>query len=930
MVLCCMALSIFPVYARQIDDSTDCLLSVRVLNGKTGEPVDFAVVVLIAQAGERVFTESTGLDGVCHFKRLTSGSYKLQVVFLGYKPYVHTIVVEGDSSYTIRLDPQAVDLDEVVVTALESQGMTSSSKIDRQAMEHRQPSSFSDLVSLLPGERTTKPMMGAANLIRLREAGGGINASGNSTDYDISSLGTSFLMDGVPISTKANLSYLAGNSDYDIADRNTTGRGLDMRTISTDDIEKVEVVRGIPSVEYGDLTSGLIKIDRRKGGNQLNARFKADAYGKLAYVGKGFEWKERHLTLNTGIDFLDSRVDPRNTLENYKRFNASVRLSKEWHYGSGKLSYGTNLDYGGSFDNMKIDPEINYHKEDSYKSSYNRYALANNLTWESSRHRFFRSVELNTSISLQSDKIDRTRYVSLSGTQATPPLSDQEGVHDGSWLPAQYVATGGVESLPFYAYTKLVARFGVEGNRAKHDWMVGSDWQMNKNYGRGQIYDPLLPISPGLTTRPRPYYDIPAGHDFALFFEDRSTVTVGRNRFEVQAGLRASTLLNISEKYDLRGKFFFDPRVNLRWSFPQVMVAGRPLKFEIGGGVGWHTMTPSLSYLYPDPIYYDWLQLNYYHPNPEYRRLNLKTYVVDPTNYQLQAARNFKWEIRGDITFGENRLSVTYFREDMHNGYRSALQYQVMNYRAYDASGIDQSTLTAPPSLENLPYQEITAFGTYGTTANGTRLFKEGIEYQFVSKRIPALRTRITIDGAWFRTLYSDSEPYWYRKTVTINGQYLPYLGHYNDPNGYWRRSFNTRFMFDTYLPKLKLGFSASIECMWLYRQRSLRQYGIPYEYVGLDGVIRPFDEETAREDPYLQHLIITYSETNYKEMVREPLNIGMNLKVTKKLYKDRIQLALFVDQLFSYWREYKGANGVTVRQTGNTPYFGMEINFNL
>lgn len=78
----------------------------------------------------------------------------------------------------------------------------------------------------------------------------------------------------------------------------------------------------------------------------------------------------------------------------------------------------------------------------------------------------FRSVELNTSISLQSDKIDRTRYVSLSGTQATPPLSDQEGVHDGSWLPAQYVATGGVESLPFYAYTKLVARFGVEGNRA--------------------------------------------------------------------------------------------------------------------------------------------------------------------------------------------------------------------------------------------------------------------------------------------------------------------------------------------------------------------------------------------------------------------------------------------------------------------------------
>ncbi len=285
MALCCMVLWGGPLHAQQIGKSADCLLSVQVLDQKTGKPVDFAVVVLISQAGERVVTESTGLDGRCHFKHLVPGSFRLQVTFLGYKPYVHTIVIESDSSYTIRLDPQAIDLEEVVVTALESQGMTSSSKIDRQAMEHLQPSSFSDLVSLLPGERTTKPMMGAANLIRLREAGGGINASGNSTDYDISSLGTSFLMDGVPISTKANLSYLAGNSDYDITNRNTTGRGLDMRTISTDDIEKVEVVRGIPSVEYGDLTSGLIKIDRRKGGNQLNARFKADAYGKLAYVG---------------------------------------------------------------------------------------------------------------------------------------------------------------------------------------------------------------------------------------------------------------------------------------------------------------------------------------------------------------------------------------------------------------------------------------------------------------------------------------------------------------------------------------------------------------------------------------------------------------------------------------------------------------------
>lgn len=30
--------------------------------------------------------------------------------------------------------------------------------------------------------------------------------------------------------------------------------GVDMRMISTDDIESVEIIRGIPSVEYSNLT----------------------------------------------------------------------------------------------------------------------------------------------------------------------------------------------------------------------------------------------------------------------------------------------------------------------------------------------------------------------------------------------------------------------------------------------------------------------------------------------------------------------------------------------------------------------------------------------------------------------------------------------------------------------------------------------------
>ena len=145
--------------------------------------------------------------------------------------------------------------------------------------------------------------MGSANLIKLREAGG----TGPS-DYDVTSFGTSFVIDGVPLNNDANMQYISNSWE---TGRNTTGKGIDMRSISTDDIAKVEIVRGIPSVEYGDLTSGLVNIERKKGGNDLEARFKADMQSQLFYVGKGIELTDKQFTLNTGIDYLDSKIDPR-------------------------------------------------------------------------------------------------------------------------------------------------------------------------------------------------------------------------------------------------------------------------------------------------------------------------------------------------------------------------------------------------------------------------------------------------------------------------------------------------------------------------------------------------------------------------------------------------------------------------------------------
>ncbi len=53
-----------------------------------------------------------------------------------------------------------------------------------------------------------------------------------------------------------------------------------------------------------------------------------------------------------------------------------------------------------------------------------------------------------------------------------------------------------------------------------------------------------------------------------------------------------------------------------------------------------------------------------------------------------------------------------------------------------------------------------------------------------------------------------------------------------------------------------------------------------------------------------------------------------MNLKATKKLYRDRLACSLFVNRLLALTPDYY-MNGAFVRRS-STPYFGMELTFKL
>lgn len=78
-----------------------------------------------------------------------------------------------------------------------------------------------------------------------------------------------------------------------------------------------------------------------------------------------------------------------------------------------------------------------------------------------------------------------------------------------------------------------------------------------------------------------------------------------------------------------------------RLDFSEIQYWQATIFIRIAGGIGEHTKMPTLEQLYPDPVYLDLTQLNYYHTNPAYRRINLMTYVIDATNQNLKPARNF-------------------------------------------------------------------------------------------------------------------------------------------------------------------------------------------------------------------------------------------------------------------------------------------------
>ena len=229
--------------------------------------------------------------------------------------------------------------------------------------------------------------------------------------------------------------------------------------------------------------------------------------------------------------------------------------------------------------------------------------------------------------------------------------------------------------------------------------------------------------------------------------------------------------------------------------------------------------------------------------------------------------------MRADVSYKGNRLSITYFRERMNNAFDDITYYRSLAYKLYDPASIDGSALTAPPELSQLTYTNEYNLDVYSTQGNVMKVCKEGVEFQFASKRIESLKTRVTMYGA--------------------------------------------------YIQRLGLTFSTSAQCTWYTNRRNLWNNGVPVSYIDQSGETHPFREED-KNNIQLQHLVEKYSAT-YFERTTVPFYMDINLKASKRIGK-YLNLAFYVNRLLGIYPDYT-LRGVLQRRTSESPYFGMEMN---
>mgnify|MGYP000757908575 FL=1 len=862
-----------------------------VVRDSDGKPLSFATM-FIAELGTGV---STDLEGKFRFTGTKGTEYTLNVSYLNHVDKEVKVKAGSPEPLVIVLEEQSYELAEVVVMADYKKNQGSTAVINQQALEHIQPTSVADVLSLIPGGLFRESSATGFNRISLRQSGSDDNTS----------LGMAVVMDGIPQDNDGFRASIPGLSTDEYSDRLGMNRGIDLKTLSTDHIRKIEIVKGISSAKLGNLSSGVIQTTSKIGITPAQLRMKVDPLTKLIYLGKGFRISPKMGYLHTGIDYTSVYDDRRDPMSKYSRLTGQVTYNNSVDVGDKTLFLFFKLSEVYTLNQAKED-ELTQDYNESFRNKYSRTGASFKAQMYD-LGKIVDNVEFIASADYTYDLIDRNRLVQ-TGTPLPSPLATEEGESEGIYLPSTYYSPFQIENKPLSLLTQLNAESLFETRSFRHKVIYGLSWKRTKNYGEGVMVDMTRPPYPGNNeyVRPVPNRSIPALSVGAAYAEEQLKHSNRWFDFELNAGVRFTQMFNLDTKYTELRKLQVEPRINAALSFNIDLAGGKSLRNMFRFGFGQENKLPTLDYIYPDRVYKDMIVLNAYTKQDDpFNHLITYTKIYDVTNNSLRPNRNTKYEAGWDVEYEGYSLSLTFFKEHSDRGFESVAEYSPVRYTRYVDPIDGQPIVGRRPEKEDYVADPYATFVDMDIVRNSMKVEKKGLEYLLRFPKIIPLSTTVEINGAYYDTRYSSGAPLQYHPAFRDDDRPQPYVGIYRRQDITRQRIFNTNLWFNTNIPRYKMIFTTFFQFIWLNEEMRINGDEYPSAYFDTDGRMHTVDDRILQSIKD-GHTVWRHYHI-YKEDFSEtlPVSLTVNFKVTKE-FSRMIRASFFVNNILDINPLYK------------------------
>ncbi len=894
---------------------------------RDGSPLGSVAVRLLAvdgrEEGVPVRWTLSDADGRFCLSNLPEGVLRIGAERIGLVGQVMERVIERREEGGALLAPgpplrilmaeRALELPGVVVTAQDgsregagSSGPGSRSTIRRAAIEHLQATSLADLLQLVPGQVAANPSLASANQSLLRQVPTSAEAA------RANALGTALLLDGAPLSNNANLqqdvTILNSGAGSLPPFSSVAGRGVDLRTLSPDEVEVLEVIRGIPSARHGDLTTGLLSVQTRIGARHPELRLRANP--TLLDLGVSAGWGERPDRDGWSVTGTLTRAqdDPRQTLDNFYRGG----LQMAWRRGRadpGAMDLSLRIHGWSTLDERRRDP-------DDLRNQIERASRDQGLRVSTRGHWRPGGGEggllLSWTASGTAARQDG-RFQSLVGRSITPistALVDTTQV--GIYGPSEYLNVTTVEGRPVNGYARFEAEVEARTGGWRHRPVAGVEWRHDRNRGEGRQFDLLTPPRQNYNVgdRPRSYREVPALNQASAYLEHRVAGSVAGRRLDLHAGLRFDNVAPVSL---LEGRFGqeLQPRINA------ALEVREGVRVRIGAGEA--AKAPPLAFLYPGPRFFDLVNLNYFAPDPAERLLLLTTRVVEPSNEDARAYVARKIEGGMEVEGRGARGNLTVYRENTRGAYGWDRELVVFPVERF---GIVDTPPGRPPVLTPEPIRVDTFYSAYDRPAPTRDVENRGVEFTLDLPEWSRLRTFVSIGGGWTRTRVENRSRAIDAGAFFFSSAPPSRVGVYAHDGTLADRGVTSLRVIHR-APEVGLVVSALVQTIWWDRRRAVGVEAYPRGFVDREGRIHPLSPEEAAR-PENADLLRTPTDAYLATDAPPPLWL-LNLRLSKAL-AGGLEMAFFVNNALAHRPLWESPRTGGFVQRNPPLFFGMEL----